>query len=210
VIVHFPAAGRLVRPAVAFLLLFLWLFVWLAPANGAGTGGIEVTPIPGIVDGRQVTAFHVKVPSRDDLRVPYALRNTLTRTASARLYATAAFPDGRGGYSLGGAGSSPYVSMQDATVTLKAGEVRRSSFRVHAGPDGRPGGTKYAAVVVEVRDGSVVKQAATLVYLKAGRLVPLPLLIVLLAVALLVLAGLALVVVRRSGRRSQESTANAP
>jgi hypothetical protein len=177
--------------------VLLVVLAGVTPASAAGTGGIEVTPIPGVVDGHQVTAFHVKVPSRGGSAVPFALRNTTNAGASARLYAAAATSDGHGGFSLGAAGSSPYVSMSDTTVTLKARELRRSDFRVHAGPDGRPGGTQYAAVVVEVRDGAVVKQAATLIYLQAGRTVPLPLLIVVLAVALLVIAATGVLALRR-------------
>ena len=186
-----PTAGRLVRPVVVSLLLLLAL---PGSSRAAGTGGIEVSPYPGSVNGRQVTAFHTKVPSRGEVSVQYSLRNTTAAPVSGRLYAASAVPDGKGSYAIGTEGSSPYLSLKSQQVSLKARELRIASFTVH----GQVSGKKYAAVVVEVRNGSVVQRAATLVYLEPGRTVPLPLLIVLIAVAVLALAGLGfLVVVRR-------------
>lgn len=179
------------------LLLVALVGLTAAPALAAGTGGIEVTPVPGVVDGRQVTAFHVSVPSRGSTSVAFALRGAGAAVATGRLYAARAVADGKGGFSIGEAGSSPYVSMPSATVTLQPKEVRAATFRVHAGPHGRPGSGSYAAIVVEVRKGAVVQRAATLVYLKAGRRVPLPLLLVLIAGGLVAVTATALVLVRR-------------
>lgn len=185
-------AGRLVRPAVALLLLLLVL-----PARAAGTGGIDISPYPGIVDGKQITAFHVSVPSRGRSTVKYALRNTTDKPATARLFASSAARKG-GSFTIGVSGSSPYLSFKDQTVTLQPKETRIAEFSVHPGPQGRPAKEAYGALVVEVKNGSIIQQAATVVYLKPGRLVPLPLLIVLIAVGVLALAGLGfLVSVRR-------------
>ena len=173
------------------VLVALLLVVLALPASGAGTGGIEVSPYPGIVGGHQVTAFHVKVPSRGSVTVRYSLRNTTGAPVQGRLYAASAVSDGHGGWSVGGAGSSSYVDLADQQVSLQANETRLASFSVQ-GPAGR-----HAAVVVEVKQGSVVTRAATLVYLERGRTVPLPLVLVGIAVLLVVVAGGALVVARR-------------
>ncbi len=164
-----------------------------APAQAAGTGGIEVTPYPGVVDGHQVTAFHVSVPSRGRTTVRYALRNTTGETVRGRLYSASATRDGHGGWSVGEAGSSDHVRFAAQDVTLKPHETRFASFSV----SGKVSGTQHAAIVVEVRQGSVVTRAATLVYLEPGRVVPLPLLVVGAAGLLLALAAAGVVAARR-------------
>jgi hypothetical protein len=170
-------AGRLLGPAVAAFLTF---WVLSGPAQAAGTGGIEVSPYPGLVNGHQVTAFHVKPPTRGDLTVRYSLRNTTEAPVSGRLYAASA-------------ASTPYVSLKAQDVTLKPHEIRVATFTAH----GRVSGKKYAAIVVEVRNGAIVQRAATLVYLEKGRTVPVPLLLALLAALVLVLAAVAVAVVGR-------------
>ena len=176
--------------------LLLVLAVTAAPAQGAGTGGVEVSPYPGVVDGRQVTAFHASVPSRGTEQVRYSLRNTTQKPATAVLYAASA-RRASDGFEVGDAGSSPYVRFPKKSVTLRAGEVRMATFEVQPGPDGRPDGEVYAAVVVEVVNGAITQRAATIVYLKPGRTVPLPLLAVLVAGGLLVVVGGGVVLVRR-------------
>jgi hypothetical protein len=146
-----------------------------------------------VVDGRQVTAFHVKVPTRGSKEVTYSLRNTTNHPVRGRLYAATAAPDGQNGWTVGGAGSSRYVELPDQQTTLKPHETRLQTFRVH----GKVEGTEHAAVVVEVKQGAVVTRAATLVYLERGRSVPLPLVIVGIAVLLLLAAGGAVAWVRR-------------
>ena len=174
-------------------LLVLLLLVLAVPARAAGTGGIEVSPYPGVVDGKQVTAFHVKVPTRGSAKVTYSLRNTTNHAVRGRLYAASATPDGSNGWTVGGAGTSPYVGLPDHQVSLAAHETRLATFTVH----GKVSGTQHAAVVVEVKQGSVVTRAATLVYLERGRRVPLPLLVVGAAVLLLLASAVAFVLVRR-------------
>ena len=51
-------------------------------------------------------------------------------------------------------------------------------------------------------NGSVTQRAATLVYLKAGPVVPLPVLLVLIAAGLLLLAAAAVLLTRRRPRKS--------
>ncbi len=189
---------RLAGAAIPLVLLLP------VPATAAGTGGIEVSPYPGAVNGRQVTAFHVTVPSRGAATVRYSLRNTTTHPASGRLYAASATSDGNGGYTIGEAGSSPYLSFRTRDVTLAGGELTLDTFTVHPGLHGRPAAKTYGAIVVEVRNGSVVQRAATLVYLEPGPVVPLPLLVVLVAVAVLALAGLGFLLVVRRRRRPVE------
>jgi hypothetical protein len=165
-------------------------------AGAAGTGGIEVSPYPGVVDGHQVTAFHVKVPTSGRTTVRYSLRNTTDAPVSGRLYAASATPDGHGGWAVGSAGSARFVRFPDQQVTLTPHETRIASFTVA----GKVSGTQHAAIVVEVRQGSVVARAATLVYLTRGRVVPLPVLVVGAAVLVLLVAGAGLLVASR--RRS--------
>lgn len=185
------------RPAVSFVLLLLALLAGALPAGAAGTGGINISPYPGVVDGKPISAFHAKVPASGSTSVRYALRNTTDHAATARLFATKATRDSTGRFTIGSAGSSPYVHFTDGSVTLKPREVRLSSFSVTAGPHGRPAGKAYAALVVEVRAGSVIQQAATVVYLEPGPRLPLPLLVVLIAAGLLALVGLGLLYARR-------------
>jgi hypothetical protein len=178
------------RCLVALLLLAGTAYLG-GPAHAAGTGGIEVSPYPGVVDGHQVTAFHVKVPSRGSVAVRYSLRNTTGAAVRGRLYAASAVSDGHGGWTIGDPGSSSYVDLADQQVSLAANETRLASFDAH-GPAGR-----RAAVVVEVKQGSVVTRAATLVYLERGRAVPLPVLLVGAAALLVLLVGGALLLARR-------------
>ena len=176
---------------VTRLLLVLLLLV-PTRALAAGTGGVEVSPYPGIVDGSQVTAFHVTVPSS----VRYSLRNTTSSQRTARLYAASATPAAAGGWTIGDAGSSPYVSFESRTVTLKPREARLETFDVRGDLSER----RMAAIVVEVTQGAVTQRAATLVYLSPGSSVSRPLLVVLIAAGLLLLVGGALLWTRRRSR----------
>lgn len=178
--------------ALAGAVLALAL-VGVVPAGAAGTGGIEVSPYPGVVDGRQVTAFHATVPRRGDATVRWSLRNTTGKAVTGRLYAAAATSDGHGGWTIGDAGSSPHVGFTTGDVTLAPHETRLSTFTVH----GKVEGEQHAAIVVEVRNGSVVARAATLVYLKPGPVLPLPTLLVLGAGVMVLAAAAALVLARR-------------
>ncbi|MFN2539499.1 MAG: hypothetical protein ABR549_15295 [Mycobacteriales bacterium] len=168
-------------------------------ATAAGTGGIEVTPDPGVIDGRQVTAFHVEVPSRGKVTVPFFLRNTTARTVTGRLYAASATRDAKGQFAIGAPASAKGVGLPNAMVTLAPRETRHLTFSV-AGP---VHGTEYRAVVVEVQRGAITERAATLVYLERGRRVPVPLLLAGIGGALVLAAGAGLLVARRrTARRS--------
>lgn len=164
------------------------------PATAAGTGGVEVSP-----PGEGATSFRIDVPSRGGIDVPFALRNVggdgLPR--SARVYVAAVTRSGDG-FVLGDPGSSPWVEMSDQHVTLNPAERREESFRVTGGE--LPDGEVLAAVVVEVTEGAVVQRASTLVYLSSGRQIPLPVLLLSIATALVVLAGAGVVVAGRRRR----------
>lgn len=192
-----PTAGRLARPAVVVVgLVLLCLSVVGGPARAAGTGGIDVSPIPAFVDGVQVTSFRVEVPSEGSRPVAFSLRNVTEEERSARLFVAEVTRDGDG-FRLGEPGSSPYVEMADREVTLAGQEVREESFTV-SGP--RPDDEVLAAVVLEVTAGSVTTQASTLIYLEPGRRLSLPWLLVLLAVVLLLAAAAAVVLAERRRR----------
>lgn len=189
-------AVRLWGAAVAAVLLLP------VPALAAGTGGIEVTPVPPVRDGKQATSFRVDVPSSGREQVPFTVRNVEDGERSARVYAAAVTRAADGTLSLGNPGSSRWVSLAAEEVTLAAGEVQERSFTVNGGD--LPDGQVLAAVVVEVRNGSVVQRASTLVRLERGRTVPLPLLVVVAAVLLLAFAGAGVALLgRRRQARSQ-------
>lgn len=189
------AAVRLARAATVVVVLALLLPTGLAtPAWAAGTGGIDLSPYPSIVNGRQITAFHADVPSRGSISVRYTLRNVSKQPHTVRVYAASATRNG-GSFSVGTAGSSPYLTFPTRTVTLTGGATQLGTFTVH----GPVHGTTYGALVVEVTTGSITQRAATLVYLKKGRTVPVPLLLTLIAVLVLALAGAAVAI---TGRRS--------
>jgi hypothetical protein len=178
----------------ALVALFLVLLRAL-PATAAGTGGIEVSPYPGLVDGKQITAFHTKVPGDGSRQVRYSLRNTTTTPRTARLYAASAQRAADGHFTVGDPGSSAYISFDTRTVTLAPKQTEVKAFTVHGPLDHEA----YGAIVVEVQNGAITSRAATIVYLEQGSRVPLPLLLAVGA-GLLVLAGAAaVVVVRRRG-----------
>ena len=182
-------------PAVVLVLLLLFA----APAGAVGTGGVDINPYPGVVNGKQVTAFRALVPSRGATKVEYSLRNTTAKPASARLFAASSVRT-TGKFTIGTAGSSPYIDFPDRTVVLQPNETRVESFEVHPGPDGRPQDDAYGAIVVEVKNGSIVQQAAVVVYLERGRTVPLPVILVVAAVAVLSLAALGFLLALRRRR----------
>lgn len=187
------AVVRCLRAAVVGVLAGLLALSGGTAVQAAGTGGVELSPYPGVVDGKQVTAFHVTVPrGGGSTSVRYALRNTTTSPKSARLYAASAQRT-QGSWTIGDAGSSPYLDFPDRTVSLRPNEVRIASFRVH----GEVSDKEFGALVVEVSNGSITQRAATLVYLEPGRRVPLPVLVVGAAVLLLLVAAGGVALARR-------------
>lgn len=190
------------RPArLALLAVLLLLAGQGGQALAAGTGGIEVTPVPGQRDGRAVTTFQVEVPRDGSIEVPFLLSNLEDEPRSARIY-TARVTEADGSFSLDDRDSSPYVSLPDREVTLAPDEVRETTFTVSAGSDGPPDEQVYAAVVVEVRNGSVVQRANTLIYLTPAPRLPLPLLALGIAVVLLAVTAAAVLMTAARRRRS--------
>ncbi|MFP5218335.1 MAG: hypothetical protein ACLGIG_01165 [Actinomycetes bacterium] len=182
------AAGRLARPAVVVLLVVLLPLLVTAPARAAGTGGIEVTPLTEPVDGAAPTSFRVDVPSDGTERVPFLVRNVDDQPRSARLFVAPVRRDGDS-FALGEPDASEWVEYEARDVTLQPGESQEHALVVRGGK--LPDDEVLAAVVVQVRSGSVVQRASTLIYLDEGRRVPLPLLVVLVAVLLAVAAAIA-------------------
>lgn len=185
-------AVRLARAAVVAFLAVLLVLTPSAGVLAAGTGGIEISPYPGVVKGKQVTAFHVTVPRTGSATVRYSLRNTTNSPRTARLYAASATRNGKA-WAIGDPATSPYLDFPTRTVTLKGNAIELASFRVRGTIDKKA----YGALVVEVTNGSVTQRAATLVYLTRGPLVSLPVLVVLIAVGLLLVAGVAVLLARR-------------
>lgn len=177
-----------VRCRVAAALLGLVAVVLTAaPAAAAGTGGLELAPDPAAADpGDPVARFEVEVPSRGEVSEAFVLRNVTDEPRTARLY-TAEVREVDGNLQVGAEGSSPWARLASEEVTLGPGEMRTGSFTVEGGE--LPDGGAMAAVVLEVGDEGVVQRAATMVYLDVGRQVPLPLLLVGVAVALVAVSA---------------------
>ena len=200
------STGRHWRAVLAVVLLAVVAGL-VAPATAAGTGGIEITPVPSKKGNKAITTFRVEVPRDNPVQVPYTVRNVEDGPRTARVY-SARILRSEGNFSLDDPGSSPFVSMPDREVTLAAGDVLEETFLVSPSPDGRRIREEaYAAVVVEVRNGAVVQRASTLIYLDPGPRVPLPLLLVGLALALVLIPVGALTV--GNLRRRRDATAAA-
>ena len=176
-------------------LVVLLLLLPSGSAGAAGTGGIEVSPYPGLVDGKQVTAFRTELPRDGSPReVQYSLRNTTRESRSATLYAASARRDGKGGFTVGDAGSSPYIAFPTQQVTLPAGASEVATFTVRGELDE----DAYGAIVVEVKNGAITSRAATIVYLSPGPVLPVPVLLALGAGVLVLAAAFAVWFVRRT------------
>ena len=193
-----PAVARLVRAAAGVVCAGL-LLGGSGPALAAGTGGIEVTPIPAVVDGRLQTTFRADVPAEGTRRVAFALRNITEGQRAARVYAALAQRQQDGTITVGAPGSSRNVVLPEERVELKAEELQQRAFTV-TGPLERDA---LAAVVVEVRQGSVVQRAATLVYLSPEGDLPIPLLLGLGAAAVALVTGVGVVLVSRRRREPE-------
>lgn len=181
--------------AVAALVGLVVLVLPTAPAGAAGTGGLELSPDPAAAaEGDPVARFEVDVPSRGEVTESFVLRNVTDEPRTARLY-TAEVREVDGTLQVGAEGSSRWARLASQEVTLGPGEVRTGSFSVQGGE--LPDGGAMAAVVLEVGDEGVVQRAATMVYLDDGRQVPLPVLLVVVAVALVALSAAAWAQVRR-------------
>lgn len=201
------STGRRWPPVLAVVLVAL-LAALGGSATAAGTGGIEITPVPSKKGNKAITTFRVEVPRENPVRVPYTVRNVEDGPRTARVY-SARILRSDGNFTLDEPGSSPYVSMPDREVSLAAGQVLEETFLVSPAPERRRFRDEaYAAVVVEVRNGAVVQRASTLIYLDPGPRVPLPLLFVGLAAALLLVPLTALTVGKL--RRRRESAAAEP
>lgn len=147
----------------------------VAPAAGAaGVGGVELTPPSG-------SSFTVTARAGQTVTQDFTLRNVGTAPATVRLYAADA-SQVDGGWSVGAAGSAPWLHLPDQTVTLAAGEHKAMSVRVD-------GGAHTGAIVVEQAQGTVVQRAATLVRLTPPPVVPVPLLLAAAAAGLVLAAG---------------------
>lgn len=206
-----PTSARRLLPRVTIALLaVLTALLPAQPGYAAGTGGIEVTPLPAIVDGEQATAFHLDLPGRGSKDVSFLLRNVESGERTATVYTAAVTKLPGGGYDVGPAGSSPYVSYRKQSVTLGTGDQRVDRIRVSRPAGDRPAGTVYAALVVEVSNGSVVQRAATLIYLEEAPLLPVHL-AVIIAITLILLLGLAvpLAARRRSAADARAADARA-
>ena len=129
-------------------------------ASAAGTGGVELTPIPTVDShGKAMTAFH----THRGAQARFALRNLTNHAATVRVYAAAATRSASGGYAIGAAGSASWVDVPAQSVTLPAHAIEYRSMRIHKDI---PKGTAYGAIVVEQARGNVAQRAATLIYLE--------------------------------------------
>jgi hypothetical protein len=145
------------RLAAALALLPVLLLP--APALAAGTGGVDISPYPGSINGEQITAFHVQLARSGAATVRYSVRNTTSKPAIARIYATTAYRGTNGAWTIGKPDAAPFIQLSDHVVKLRPHESDLRSFSVTTAP-----AATYGAVVVQVRNGSVVQRVATIVY----------------------------------------------
>jgi len=155
-------------------------------AWAAGTGGIELNPVPPLTpSGQPVNAFHVSLRSGQVGHQRMLLRNVQAADASARIYAASATASPAGEYGIGGPGSAPWLGLQPFTVTLHARQQQTVDFTVR-----RPHAGVAGALVVEVTRGSITERAATLVLVtRRGPDRTRPLLLISVAAVLVVGAG---------------------
>lgn len=178
--------------ATAALLVLLGA---AAPAGAVGVAGIELNPDPPLSrSGQPVTAFRITLRPGQVGHEQALLRNVNQAPASAQLYAAMAVKEASGQYSIGAAGTAPWIELAPQTVSLPAGQQEVIDFRVRRPPSGSTG-----ALVVAATDGAITKRAATLVLVtRAGRDPTVPL--VALAAAVVALAtAIGLLVARRRG-----------
>ena len=177
-------AGLFVSVAVA---------VGFAPAaTAAGTGGVELTPLPTVdAHGHPVTAFHVAPGGT----AKFALRNLTDHAVTVRMYGAAATKSASGAWSVGRAGSADWLDLPAQDVTLAPHAIQTRSFTI--AKHGIAKGVTYGAVVLEQSHGTVVERAATLVYLKSASALPKVERAVLPVVVAAALIGVAVVAQRR-------------
>lgn len=184
--------GRAALVAVAALAAF----VPASPTFAAAVDGVDLSPVPAVVDGEPVTSFRTPLPEDGTRSVPFSVRNTGDAERTVRVYAVGVTRRDNGSFSLTDQ-PSPWVDLPERTLELPPGETRLESFDVGTGDRELPSSEQYAAVVLEVGNGSVVQRVATVVYLSPDPAVPLPVLLVIAAAVLAVVAGAAVVVARR-------------
>jgi hypothetical protein len=186
------------RALISVVVLLALPFGGAPAARAAGTGGIEISPYPGVVDGHQVTAFHVSVPAHGHATVRYVMRNTTGHPVAGKVYAAAATRGTGGQFAIGGPGSAPKVHFAGGDVTLPANAVRPGTFTI----DGPVDTGTFSAVVVEVHQGAVNERAATLIYLTSAHGTFRRLLTIVLVAVPEVLLALAVLMVLRRRRRT--------
>lgn len=167
-----------------------------APASAASVDGIDLTPVPALVDGEPVTNFQVDLPERGVERVQYAVTNTGTSARTVRVYGVGATRRESGSFSLTD-DESPYVRLPAESIELGPGQSQVKDFAVELTGGDLPAEEQYAAVVLEVENGSVVQRVATVVYLRPEPALPVPVLLVIGAGVLVVVVGAAVLVARR-------------
>lgn len=187
-----PGKGRTALVAVAALAAF----GTGAPAHAASIDGVDLSPVPAVVDGKAVTNFQVPLPEDDRRTVQYAVRNTGKADRTVRVYAVGVTRRDDGSFSLTDQ-PSPWVDLPKQTLELPPGGARLESFSVSAAGRELPEGEQYAAVVLEVRNGSVVQRVATIVYLDPDPAVPVPVLLAIGAGVLLTVVGGTVLLARR-------------
>lgn len=204
-------SGTRLAVSAGFLALACVVGLGPGPVTGAwaaGTGGIELTPLPAFdSSGHLVTAFHVSLPADGVGHEAFELRNLTSTAHSEEIYAASAAHQG-GGYAIGSPGSAPWIDLPDQTVTLAPHSSQVFHFSVHR--RGAPvGPLVYGAVVqVDRTSPALVTRVATLVYLSEpgpSRVVP----IILVAVAAALVLGAAGLTVMRSRRPGPGATSMA-
>lgn len=143
-----------------------------SPAGAGATSGVLLTPVPAFDDeGRRQTTFRLTLAPQGEARAKFTVTNLTAGVQRARVYVASA-QQGRGGeYDVGGPASARHLQMPTEELTLAPRETRSVEFRAQAGSL-KAGAATTDAVVLEQESGAVVERAASLVYLRVERGVP--------------------------------------
>lgn len=179
------------RPHSLVMLLGLLITCSLAAliagagaAQAGATSGVSLSPVPAFDDeGRRQTVFRISLTPEGEERARFTVSNLTEQVQQARVYVASAEQGPGGGYDVGGPASARHLKMETQDLTLQPRETRMLEFIALAGTL-EAGTSTTDAIVLEQESGSVVERAASLVYLKVERGLPVvPLALVVFAAA---------------------------
>lgn len=188
------------RTAFAAAAVVALLVAAAAPAAAVGVADVELEALVG-----RSGAGDLRLDVTATTEVTVQLHNTADERRTVRVYPAAALDDGAGSYAVAGAGSAPWLVLDDGEVTLQPGEVRRLTATVRPDAAGAQPGDRVAFVIETTGAATLVTRAASVVEVVGlDPIVPRPLPLLLAALALVLAVGGA--VTRRVTRRQPAAT----